>query len=302
PVAGIRRPGRTPSPICCRVCDGRGGKTQPRGTKRGGDEVGLVGAVGGSFITGVVSGWGFLLGGTARMGGAAAEPPPYLPAVRPPVSRVTAQGPGRDLELVAHLPLLDDYQWNNTPMGIPRGDNGDITIADHCVYVGAIMGYQPAVVVDVKDPARARVVGPVPDLVPGVMNGGEGIEASADLLVIDQRAAIDGLGYPSPPGLPTRGLAVYDISNCEQPRLVARFDYEGEPTHLFSLWRVPENPARVLAIQTFGGGGRREPEVDIRVVDLSGCPKTCTPHLAAKWGLPAQFSLGPSRPMSHPGT
>ena len=262
----------------------------------------FVRAVGSVFIIVVVFGMGFLLGGTARMGGAAAEPPPYLPAIRPPVARIPPQGLGRNFELVAHLPLLDDYQWNNAPMGIPRGDNGDITIADHCVYVGAIMGYQPAVVVDVKDPARARVVGPVPDLVPGVMNGGEGIEASADLLVIDQRAAIDGLGYPSPPGLPTRGLAVYDISNCEQPRLVARFDYEGEPTHLFSLWRDPENPARVLAIQTFGGGGRREPEVDIRVVDLTGCPKTCTPHLAAKWGLPAQFSLGPSRPMSYPGT
>src|SRR5439155_742796 len=171
-----------PSPICCRVCDGLERDTQTRGIKRGGDDVRFVGAVGSVFIIVVVFGMGFLLGGTARIGGAAAEPPPYLPAVRPPVSRIPPQGLGRNFELVA------------------------------------------------------------------------------------------------------------------------RSDYEGEPTHLFSLWRDPENPARVLAIQTFGGGGRREPEVDIRVVDLSGCPKTCTPHLAAKWGLPAQFSLGPSRPMSYPGT
>src|SRR5207244_6884576 len=168
--------------------------------KRGGGMGGFVGGWGSVFTIGGVFGMGFLLGGTARMGGAAAEPPPYLPAVRPPVSRIPPQGLGRNFELVAHLPLLDDYQWNNTPMGIPRGDNGDITIADHCVYVGAIMGYQPAVVVDVKDPARARVVGPVPDPVPGRRNGGDGIEASADLLVIDQRAAIDGLGYLSSAG------------------------------------------------------------------------------------------------------
>src|SRR2546430_5042946 len=291
-----------PSPICCRVCDGLERDTQTRGIKRGGDDVRFVGAVGSVFIIVVVFGMGFLLGGTARIGGAAAEPPPYLPAVRPPVSRIPPQGLGRNFELVAHLPLLDDYQWNNAPMGIPRGDNGDITIADHCVYVGAIMGYQPAVIVDVKDPARARVVGPVPDLVPGVMNGGEGIEASADLLVIDQRAAIDGLGYPSPPGLPTRGLAVYDISNCEQPRLVARVDYEGGTTHLLSLWRDPENPARVLAVQTFGGGGRREPEVGRPRVGLSGWPQTCNPHVAAKWGLPAPFRPGATWSISYPCT
>src|SRR3989454_5329327 len=258
-----------PSPICCRVCDGLERDTQTRGIKRGGDGVGFVGGGGGVLIIVVVLGGGSPRGGAGGMGGPAADPPPYLPAIRPPVARIPPQGLGRNFELVAHLPLLDDYQWNNAPMGIPRGDNGDITIADHCVYVGAIMGYQPAVVVDVKDPARARVVGPVPDLVPGVMNGGEGIEASADLLVIDQRAAIDGLGYPSPPGLPTRGLAVYDISNCEQPRLVARFDYEGEPTHLFSLEREAEQPWRSLSIQTFGRGGTREPEVDIRGGELA---------------------------------
>src|SRR5207244_11526905 len=152
--------------------------------KRGGGMGGFVGGWGSVFTIGGVFGMGFLLGGTARMGGAAAEPPPYLPAIRPPVARIPPQGLGRNFELVAHLPLLDDYQWNNTPMGIPRGDNGDITIADHCVYVGAIMGYQPAVVVDVNYPAWARVVGPVADIVNGVLIGGDCILASVVLMVL----------------------------------------------------------------------------------------------------------------------
>lgn len=260
-----------------------------------------AGLVGGVLMLIFVFALTFMLGGTVGTGGAAPAPPDYVPAKRPPASRIPPQGLGRNFELVAHLPLLDDFQWNNQPMGIPRGDNGDITAADHCVYVGAIMGYQPALVVDVKDPTKPRVVGPVPDLVPGVMNGGEGIEASADLLVIDQREAIDGLGYASPPGLPTRGLAIYDISDCEKPRLVARFDYRDEPTHTVSLWRDPDNPARVLAIQTFGGGGRTEPGVDIRVVDLTGCPKSCNPRLVAKWGLAAQFSINANTRIAYEG-
>src|SRR5207247_3485395 len=64
----------------------------------------------------------------------------------------------------------------------------------------------------------------------------------------------------------------------------------------------PDKPVLVLSTQSYGVGRRLEPEVDIRLLDLSGCPKTCTPQLAAKWGLPAQFSLGPSTPMSYPGT
>src|SRR5437899_12140388 len=141
-----------PSPICCRVCDGLERDTQTRGIKRGGDDVRFVGAVGSVFIIVVVFGMGFLLGGTARMGGAAAEPPPYLPAVRPPVSRIPPQGLGRNFELVAHLPLLDDYQWNNAPMGIPRGDNGAITTAEPRVHAGHDLRYQPAAVGDVNDP------------------------------------------------------------------------------------------------------------------------------------------------------
>lgn len=244
---------------------------------------------------------GFLFGGTLRVGSAQAPPPAYQPARRPPVSRIPDKGLGRNFELVAHLPLMDDYQWENTPMGIPRGENGDITAAGHCIYVGSFIGYQPALIVDVTDPARARVVGPVPDLVPGVGNGIEGIEARGDLLVIDQRAALDGLGFDVPQGLPARGLAIYDISDCEKPKLVARFDYQGEPTHTFSLWTDPENPTRVLAIQTFGAAPRTEPGVDIRVVDLTGCPKNCNPRLVAKWGLAAQFAMGPLKKVAYEG-
>src|SRR5262249_47295091 len=156
----------------------------------------------------------------------------------------------------------------NPPLGIPRGANGDITTAGDCVYVGTYVGYETVKIVDVSKPNRPTVVGEVPGLPPGVANGLEGIEASGDLLVVDQRNAsgTPGVGFPIPSstGLePTfRGIHIFDVgpggSNCRQPRLVARYPYlsnSGLPgdyvnTHLFSMWRDPMDPRRVFVIQS----------------------------------------------------
>src|SRR2546430_5127497 len=62
---------------------------------------------------------------------AQSSPPSYLPAVRPPVSAIPDTGDALNFKQIAHVPIMDDFQWNNEPMGIPRGDNGDITMADH---------------------------------------------------------------------------------------------------------------------------------------------------------------------------
>lgn len=161
----------------------------------------------------------------------------------PETEDIRRRGIAVNFKLVGWNPLLDGDRgksrdrafdpYINPPMNIPRGSNGDITLAGNCVYVGSFVGYQTALIVDVSKPHRPTVVGEVPGLPPGVGNGIEGIEASDDLLVIDQRGALGGLGFPIPTsaGLdPTfRGITIYDIgergSNCRQPRLVARYAY-----------------------------------------------------------------------------
>jgi hypothetical protein len=122
----------------------------------------------------------------------------------PETEDISPRGLAWNFRLIGHNPLLDSDQgtsnfdpYINPPMGIPRGSNGDITVAGDCVYVGSLIGYQPALIVDLSNPFRPTVVGAVPDLVPGVGNGIEGIEASDDLLVIDQRGALGGSGFPS---------------------------------------------------------------------------------------------------------
>src|SRR5437879_6298646 len=185
-------------------------------------------------------------------------------------------------------------------MGVPRGSNGDITAAGDCVYVGSLIGYQPALIVDVSNPARPTVVGAVPDLVPVVGNGIEGSEASDDLLVIDQRRALGGLRFPVPAGLPTSGIAIYDIgkggSNRRQPRLVARFEYKsatggaGKDTHTITLWRDPTEPRRVLGVQSFTDEDPLD-NTAIQVVDLTGCPQGCNPKVVAKWSARTQYGL-----------
>lgn len=206
------------------------------------------------------------------------------PARTPPVDEIPEDGLARNFELVSHVPLLDDNQFgDHEPLGIPRGSNGDITIAGDHVYVGSFIGHQPPVIVDVSDPSNPDVVGPVPDTVPGVGNGIEGIEASGDLLVIDQRRALGGLGFEVTDGLPSRGLAIYDVSDPRTPTLVARQDFGDLTTHTVSLWRDPMDPDRVLALVSFIDNP------DLKVVDLTGCPDgDCSPNVVANWDLETQ--------------
>jgi len=225
----------------------------------------------------------------------------------PETRDIPRQGLARNFTLVGYNPLLDSDQgtsifdsYINPPMGIPRGSNGDITAAGDCVYVCSLIGFQPALIVDVSNPNQPSVVGAVADLVPGVGNGIEGIEASDDLLVINQRGALGGLGFPVPAGLPASGIAIYDIgksgSNCRRPRLVARLPYPsaigtaGKDSHTISLWRDPIEPRRVLGIQSFTD---EEPidHTDILVVDLTNCPQACNPTIVAKWSAQTQYGL-----------
>jgi hypothetical protein len=149
-----------------------------------------------------------------------------------------------------------------------------------------------------------------------VASGIEGIEASDDLLVIDQRNGLGGLGFPIPAstGLaPTfRGIFIYEIgkggSNCRHPRLVARYGYRSNSniqgdyvnTHLFSLWRDPLDPRRVLVVQSFSpatylngvrsGDPAAEPlDPVIQVIDLTGCPQACSPRNVGNYSPEMQY-------------
>lgn len=206
------------------------------------------------------------------------------------VEDVPENGAGENFELVAHAPLLDEYNYVDTDSrGIPRGSNGEITAAGDCVYVGSFSGNQPPLIVDVADPTDPQVVGPVPDAVPGVGNGIEGIAASGGVLAIDHREPHGDTAVEVPDGLPARGMSIWDISDsCREPELVARYDHGDLNVHALRLWRDPTNPDRLLAIQSFID------TPNLRVLDLTGCPdpETCDPAVVAEWSLENQTGLG----------
>jgi hypothetical protein len=168
----------------------------------------------------------------------------------------------------------------------------------------------------VSRPDRPTVVGEVPGLPAGVGNGIEGIEASGDLLVVDQRTALGGLGFPIPAGSGVepgfRGITIYDIgengSDCRRPRLVTRYAYRSNSglagdfvnTHLFSMWRDPVDPRRVIVMQSFSpanylnGVRSSDPQAEpvdpiIQVIDLTGCPRACEPRNVANWSAEIQY-------------
>lgn len=59
----------------------------------------------------------------------------------PPVDEIPTDGTGDGFALVGHVPLLDGHQYvGDETFDIPRGSNGEITVAGDCVYVGSFVG------------------------------------------------------------------------------------------------------------------------------------------------------------------
>jgi hypothetical protein len=220
-----------------------------------------------------------------------------------------------NFELVGHNPLLDNEPGaidpGLTPMRIPRGSNGNLAVAaGPCVYVGSLAGSEPALVVDVSDPRKPTVVGPVPGHVPGIGHGIDAIDTIPDLnlMVIHMRPAVwSGFKREN-----ATALQIYDISDCRHPRLVVNYPLGQEAglntgMHMSTIWRDPANPARVLHLTSFlatgylrmtatdpvlGLAGNVRPDgIDIRVVDLTGCPANCNPRVVGKWGLEAEAGV-----------
>ena len=204
----------------------------------------------------------------------------------PSVDEIPEGGIGENFELIGHDPLYDHNQYVHQVLDIPRGSNGDIAIAGDVVYVGSLIGHQPPLIVDISDPADPEVIGPIPDAIPGVGNGIEGIEVSGDVLVLDHRSPL-GEEFDTPEGDPARGLSVYDVSDPREPHLVARHDAGDLHIHATSLWRDPEDADRLLAVQS------NWDEPTIIVFDLTGCPDSaqCDPTIVAEWSYEDQTGI-----------
>ena len=213
----------------------------------------------------------------------------------------------RNFTLVGQNALVDDS-------GMPRSMNGGIAAKGDCVYIGSNIGLQPDLIVDVSNPSNPTVVGPVPDWLQGKGNGIESIETVPDLnlLAVSIRAAFTEqgpsgksvlVGYDPPGADANVGMLVYDVSDCRAPKLVAKWSVpNGQAPHLhyMDLWRDPKNPSRVLANVTFDSGVPDD-GIDIRVVDLTGCPTSCAPTQLAEWGLSKQMEIPPSLDIPYPG-
>jgi len=235
----------------------------------------------------------------------------YPPQPKPPLETIPPRGIGENFRLVGHNPLLDDDLIPGlTPMGIPRGGNGNLgAAAGPCVYVGSLTGSIPALVVDVSNPRNPTVVGPVPGHVPGIGHGIDQIDTIPDLnlMVIHKRPAVVGSFNPEN----ATDLQIYDISDCRNPRLVMNFPLGQEQglnnsLHMSTIWRDPERPERVLSVQSFlavhhtGDPLVRPDGIDFRVTDLTGCPEECDPKVVAEWGLEEELGIPPLVTIKYP--
>ena len=139
-----------------------------------------------------------------------------------------------------------------------------------------------------KDMTKPTVIGDVPGI-PFKGMGVEAIEGVADLnlLVITARGGDAKRIAAADKNI---GLVVYDATDCRKPNIVARIDVQSELIHYMTLWRDPNKPDRVLADVNYCCNGT-EDGIDMRVYDLTGCPKSCNPKQVAEWGLRKQFGV-----------
>jgi len=228
------------------------------------------------------------------------------PQPRTPVDKIASGGEMKNFQLVGQNPLLDPR------FNIPQGMNGGIAAAGKCLFVGSNTALHNASVLDMSDPTKPTKVGEIP----GIQGRGMGIEAleavpDLNILVVSVRPSF-GIGnvtagsakfdykFPVKAEEKNIGAAVYDISDCTKPQMVAKIDVGNENTHYLTLWRDPNKSERVFTSITFDSGVPTD-GVDIRVYDLTGCPKTCSPKLAGAWGLRAQLGVPASVTTQYPG-
>ena len=211
---------------------------------------------------------------------------------RTPVDKIPSGGQMKNFTLVGQNPLVDPK------LNVPRGMNGGITAIRDCLYVGSNIALQPTLILDMKDMSKPKIVGEVPGI-PGKGMGIEAIEAVADLnlLVNSARDPFGLQGYTKPfnglnPSATDKltGLVIYDATDCTKPTIAAKVQVPNQFLHYMTLWRDPNKADRVFASVTFDSGVP-EDGVDIRVYDLTGCPKSCNPKLAGEWGLRAQLGI-----------
>src|SRR2546425_1644043 len=205
---------------------------------------------------------------------------------RTPIDKIPAGGQMKNFTLVATNPLVDPK------FNLPRGANGGITAVRDCLYVGSNIAAQPTLVVDMKDMTKPAVVGELPGI-PGKSMGTESFQGVSDLSLLVNTTRMSAIGkYTYKPSEADKniGLVVYDATDCRKPTIVAKIDVKNEFTHYMNLWRDPNKADRVLASVSLGNGAPAD-GVDIRVYDLTGCPKSCNPKLVGEWGLRAQLGV-----------
>ena len=207
---------------------------------------------------------------------------------RTPLDKIAAGGEMKNFTLVGQNPLID------AKFNLPRGMNGGITAIRDCLYVGSNIDLQPTLILDMKDMTKPTVVGEVPGI-KGKGMGIEAIEAVADLnLLVNSVRNPFGLKNwkPTTPAEDQNvGLVVYDATDCKKPTIAAKVNVASTANlHYMTLWRDPNRADRVFASVTFNSGVPAD-GIDIRVYDLTGCPKSCNPKLAGEWGLRAQLGI-----------
>jgi hypothetical protein len=153
-----------------------------------------------------------------------------------------------------------------------RGDCMQVSLAGRYAYVGH-QGSSDAgtSIVDVSDPTDPRLVGRLPRPT-GTMT--HKTQVVGDTLIVNhQRSRYEN----PPPGGWSAGLAIYDISQRENPRQVAFFETPGIGVHRMAFWSKPYAYISATAPGFLG-----------RILIILDLADPARPTEVGRWWLPGQ--------------
>jgi len=156
---------------------------------------------------------------------------------------------------------------------------GQVVVRDGIAYVGHMKAPHGTSIVDVRDPKNPRMLAELP-MAAGTHS--HKVRVTGDLMVVNQELNFNDPNKPSPDF--KGGVCIYDISDLRNPRLIKRWETEGQGVHRFDI------DERYVYLSATAEGFLAH------IVIIMDLKDPANPVEVGRWWMPGQWLLGGEKP------
>lgn len=156
---------------------------------------------------------------------------------------------------------------------------GQVVVRDGIAYVGHMRAPHGTSIIDVRDPRRPQVLTEIP--MPAGTHSHK-VRVIGDTMVVNQEINFNDPNRPSPDF--KGGICIYDIANPGKPRLLSRWETEGQGVHRFDL------DSRYAYLSATSEGYLAH---HVIIMDIENPQR---PQEVSRWWMPGQWTAGGETP------